>query len=86
METHWWSQGKTVENEAQTKSQGQNIRGVFHARQVHIFLQVEGGDVTLRWHTLSRPCNRGTLCKKKRSEIFVNFGGKKNEHGMAPSA
>ena len=34
---------------AQAKSQGQNIDGIFHTRQVYI--QVEGGMATLRWHT-----------------------------------
>ena len=51
---------------AQATSQGQNIDGTFHTKQVHTFLQVEGGITTLRWHTpLSRPFNLENYAKMK---------------------
>ena len=56
VEKHRWAEGKTVENGApQTKSEGQDIQGTFHTRQVHTVLQVEGGRAALRWHSYRVP-------------------------------
>ena len=54
---------KTMNNEAaQAKSEGQHIHGAFHTRQVHT--SCKWGHTKMS-HTLSRPFNRGRLCKNE---------------------